>query len=434
LVAGPVLALGYVVGCGTTSSSSSGPADPFAVSRGAYLVGSLIDCGGCHTSDPSAPFGGGTQFPIDDAGHYVYSRNITTDPATGMTLTQDQFVEMMQTGKDFRNPGQSLLVMPWPNFRWMTVGDLQAIYQFLQVLPTASNAVPADNKGPLASQGPVPLPTEYNEGEETRPLPPTNSPDPLGAPDASTATPDPGNAVLGAAILPLAYAKMPNFYNRTPEEQASFGRGSYLVNAAACGECHTNVNGNSRSVTPGPTYLQIPAAAYLIGGTTYSVPPTLNTVLGETRSMSQNLVGAMNGYFNDPTTYESFLDEITALAHTDDANPLPLGWPMPADLFRTLAEQDLIDIYTYMKILTEDYDHTGQADTATQDPARYCTTAAQCQSGQTCFVDSSSAKTVNNQCLTSKCMVDSDCNTCQTCTNNTCQAPAATSTCITQGI
>lgn len=433
-----LVSLGYAVlsaGCTDTTAVASGPANPFGVARGSYLVGNLIDCGGCHTSDPSKPFGGGTKFPIDGAGHYVYSRNITSDPSTGMQLTEDQFVEMMQTGKDFRNPGQVLLVMPWPNFRWMTVSDLRAIYEFLQVLPPASNQVPADDKGPFASQGPVALPSEYNEGEETRPLPPTTAVDPLGQPDASTAVPDPGNAVLGAAILPLAYAKMKNFYQRTPEEQASFGRGSYLVNAAACGDCHTNVNGSPRSFAPGPDFLKIPANAYLIGGTTYSVPQGLDTALMETRSMSQNLIGAMNGYFNMPDlTYEGFADEIDALAHTADNPALPLGWPMPADQFRNLTQQDLVDIYTYMLILAQDYDHTGQLDKATQDPARYCSTAKDCVSGQTCFVDGSSAKTVGNQCLSKACMTDADCDACQTCSANTCQAPAASSSCIAQGI
>ena len=124
----------------------------------------------------------------------------------------------MQTGADFTNQGQVLVVMPWPNFRWMTVDDIKAIYAFLKVLPPAVNAVPPDNKGPLGAQGPVPMPTQYDEGEEARALPPLTSVDPLAPPGSSSATPDPGNAVLGAAILPLAYAKMPNFVHRTPDE------------------------------------------------------------------------------------------------------------------------------------------------------------------------------------------------------------------------
>ncbi len=416
------------------ASSSSAPTTTGDLARGAYLLTSLIDCGGCHTSDPTKPFGGGTQFPIDGQGHYVYSRNLTSDPSTGLQLTEDQFVTVLQTGQDFRNPGQMLFVMPWPNFRWMTVDDLKAIYAFLQVLPQVNNAVPPDNKGPLAMQGPVPRPTEYDEGEETRALPPLSSPDPIGPPGASTDTPDPGNAVRGGAILPLAYEKMPNFYARTAEEQASFGRGSYLVNAALCGECHTNVNGSSRNWTPGAGFLDVYTDAYLTGGTTFSVPGPLNPVLGETRTMSANLIGK-SGYFNEPAvTFLAFASEIDALAHTDDNPPLPLGWPMPADHFRNLSPGDLEDIYTYMKILAEDYKSTTQVDKVTQDQARYCTSSSDCEPGETCFVDGASPPVVNNQCLPPSCSVDADCDACQTCANGACQAPSPTSACLTQGL
>jgi hypothetical protein len=316
----------------------------------------------------------------------------------------------------------------------MSVEDLKSIYAFLTVLPHASNAVPPDNKGPFASQGPTPLPSQYNEGEEVRDLPPANSPDPLGPPDASATTPDPGNAVLGAAILPLAYAKMPNFYNRTPQEQASFGRGSYLVNASACSECHTNVNGQARNMTPGPGFLQIPANSYLTGGRTFSVPGPLNPVLKETRTMTANLIGT-SGYFNEPkTTYLAFASEIDAMAHTDDDPPLPLGWPMPADHFRNLTESDLEDVYTYMRVLATDYDHTNQVDKDTQSTANYCAANSDCLTGETCFVDSSSDKTVNNQCVPGTCMTDADCHACQTCVNGACQAPTASSACLANGI
>ena len=423
-----------VAGC---SSSSSGPVTTTATgssAQGEYLMTALIDCDGCHTADPTKPFAGGLKFPIDSAGHYVTSRNLTPDPTTGLKLTQDQFLKVMQTGEDFTNHGQVLIVMPWPNFRWMTTDDLKAIYAFLQGLPPVNNAVAADNKGIASAQGPVPLPTSYNEGEETRPLPPAMSPDPIGPPGSSTTTPDPGNAVLGAALLPVAYAKMPNFFKRTAEEQASFGRGSYLVNAALCGDCHTNKGGQPRTLIPGPGFLSIPADSYLTGGASYSVPGPLTTVLMETRSMSQNLIGK-SGYFNKAdTTYLTFASEIDALAHTGDTPPLSLGWPMPADHFRNLREQDLLDIYTYMRVLAEDYDHTGQTDKATQDPARYCTKSSDCQKGQTCAVDGSTGKTVGNQCVTTVCAVDSDCNACQKCTAKTCQVPAASDACVTAGI
>jgi mono/diheme cytochrome c family protein len=434
-------ALGLVAwtGCTSSSASSTPPTtipDPAAIAQGSYLVNSLIGCGDCHTSDPKKPFAGGVKYPIDQQGHFVFSRNLTPDPTTGMKLTEDQFVTMMQTGADFRHQGQLLFVMPWPNFRWMTTDDLKAIYAFLKVLPPIVNAVPDDDKGPAAAQGPVPLPTMYDEGEEPRPLPPAHAPNLLGPPEDADAPPDPGHAVLGAALLPLAYAKMANFASRSAEEQASFGRGSYLVNAAACSDCHTNQNGAARNYAPGPSFLQIATADYLTGGLTFTDPPAFNALLGQTRSMSQNLIG-VSGYFNQPdTTYLTFAAEMDTISHASDTPPLSLGWPMPAAHLRTLVPQDLQDIYTYMKILAEDYDHTGQADKQTQDPARYCTTSADCSgaAGVYCFVDSSSPATVGNQCLAKTCTTAADCDACQTCGAAGCQAPAATDACLTTGM
>ncbi|MGH7330750.1 MAG: hypothetical protein ACREJX_20565, partial [Polyangiaceae bacterium] len=280
-----ILATALAAGCNSDSTSSTPDIKhALMIQRGAYLLNDVIDCGGCHTGDPTKPFAGGVNFPVDNAGHFVTSRNLTSDSATGMKLTEDQFVEVMQTGADFTNPGQVLLVMPWPNFRWMTTDDLKSIYAFLGVLPAASNAIPADDKGPAGTQGPVPLPTQYDEGEETRALPPATATDPLAPPGASNAVPDNDHELLGAAIMPLAYAKMPNFSKRSAEEQASFGRGSYLVNAALCGDCHTNKNGEPRDLTPGPDFLKIPADSYLTGGTPYTVPTALNAPLMETRS------------------------------------------------------------------------------------------------------------------------------------------------------
>jgi mono/diheme cytochrome c family protein len=432
LAGGLVMALGHA-GCSSDQPAASS-VDLFGISRGAYLVGDLIDCGGCHTSDPTKPFGGGVKFPVDSAGHYVYSRNLTSDPKTGLKLTEDEFVKALQTGEDFTNHGQALLVMPWPNFRWMATDDLKALYAFLKALPPVDNAVPPDNKGPAGMQGPVPLPAQYNEGEEARPLPPQTAPVPLAPPGTPTDVPDPDHAVRGAAIMPLSYAKMPNFYKRTAEEQAAFGRGSYLVNAAVCSDCHTNKGGSSRSFAPGPDFLKIPADSYLIGGATFSVPGPLNPLLKQTRTMSANLIGT-SGYFNEPkTTYLSFAAIIDAMAHVDDSPPLPIGWPMPADHFRKLATGDLSDIYTYMKILAEDYDHTGQTDKSTQGQARYCTGNADCQAGETCFVDPSASKTVNNQCVGKACMDDSECGACQKCAASTCQPPAASDACLATGL
>ncbi len=424
--------------CSSSSSPSAAPVDVGAAiaqgARGQYLMTALIDCGGCHTSGPTKIFGGGVKFPIDGAGHYVYSRNLTPDPDTGLKLTEEEFIRVFQTGEDLTNHGQQLVVMPWPSFRWMTVDDIKALYAALKYLPPVANAVPPDDKGIAAAAAPVPMPTEYDEGEEPRPLPAETGEDPLGPPGAA-AIPDPGHAVRGGAILPLAYAKMPGFYKRTADEQAAFGRGSYLVNAAACNDCHTNKNGLPRDFTPGSSYLKIPADAYLLGGAVFAVPSGLDAVLAQSRTMSANLIGE-SGFFNEPeVSYLLFAGIIDAMAHVDDTPPLRIGWPMPAEHFRKLAQRDLMDIYTYMKILAEDYDHAGQGDKATQGQARYCTTAADCDAagGETCFVDGSADKAVHNQCVDKVCASDDDCGACQTCAGLRCRPPATSDACLSTG-
>jgi len=226
---------------------------------------------------------------------------------------------------------------------------------------------------------------------------------------------------------------MPGFKKRTAAEQAAFGRGAYLANAGTCSDCHTNKNGFARDFTPGPTFLHIPADAYLLGGAAFRVPGPLNPILKQTRTMSANLIGP-NGFFNEAdTTYLLFSSVIDQMAHVDDSPALPIGWPMPADHLRNLAAQDLEDLYTYMKILAEDYDHTGQADNLTQNQARYCTGSADCQSGETCFVDSTSDKTVNNQCVGTSCATDDDCDACQSCAQLHCVQPSSTAACLTTG-
>ncbi len=129
--------------------------DRKTVGEGSYLVN--IFCSGCHTSPEYAPGGnpffgqpemvntanylaGGAQF-----GPFT-SANITPDSQTGLpaNLTFDQFVEVMRTGRDFKNRhpqfGPLLQVMPWPSFAKLTDDDLRAIYEYLRAVPHAEPA------------------------------------------------------------------------------------------------------------------------------------------------------------------------------------------------------------------------------------------------------------------------------------------------------
>jgi hypothetical protein len=124
------------------------------VGAGSYIVN--IGCVDCHTNpvyaDGGNPFFGqpeqiNTQNYLAGGAHFgpFTSANLTPD-ASGKPagLTFEQFVEVMRTGKDFKNRhpqfGPVLQVMPWPMFRKMTDDDLEAIYEYLRAIPHAEPA------------------------------------------------------------------------------------------------------------------------------------------------------------------------------------------------------------------------------------------------------------------------------------------------------
>jgi hypothetical protein len=226
------------------------------VARGSYLVNGVADCATCHTT-PVGYMAGGFEFPLpfsDGQGFTsVFSRNLTPDPETGLSLTEDEFLEAMRTGKDFHDSTtadpQQLIIMPWHIYRFMSRDDLKAIYAFFQRIPPVRNAIRETFKPPF-------------------PFPPVPFP-PLGDGDP---THDPINAQRGLLIPPFfssgpAATTFVSQFNTTvarltPEVQARVGRGSYLVNAiAACNDCHTAPPGGLIPMT-----VDVNTAAYLAGG------------------------------------------------------------------------------------------------------------------------------------------------------------------------
>jgi hypothetical protein len=112
------------------------------IGYGSYLLNAISPCRDCHSTE--GHFSGGRAFNLGPRG-VVYGRNLTPDPTTGLQLTESQFIEALRTGKDFR-PGatQQLAVMVWPALRWMTQGDLKAIYAYLRAIPPVVHAIPPD--------------------------------------------------------------------------------------------------------------------------------------------------------------------------------------------------------------------------------------------------------------------------------------------------
>ncbi|MBL8917833.1 MAG: hypothetical protein JNJ54_03155 [Myxococcaceae bacterium] len=377
------------------------PAQVELVGQGSYLVNAVADCGSCHDStgaDGGRRFlAGGQRFALPPAqGVEVYARNLTPDPNTGLTLSEDQFLLIMQTGTDKKNPSSSLLVMPWFEYRWMTTDDLKAVFAYLKAIPPESSDVRGDNKGDVPR---VTLPTSFTDGDVARPL----------LPDS---TRDPDGVLRGFTIQPLP---QPDLSTLPPASQSAFGRGSYLVNAVGrCNECHTNpprAAGTHR----------INTAAYLTGGMVFTADGGVSTP-NLKRSMSRNLTGVANGYAAPFTEFVTTF----ATGHRAGRAAEPIAWPMPTWALRHLTTADLEALYTYLRLAPR---RSGAADKLTGGPVLACSTVTDCKGSQP------ACDTTAGECVGGACdAMTSPCGACQACTANVCVAPAAMSACLASGL
>ncbi|HEX7836580.1 MAG TPA: hypothetical protein VF469_03905 [Kofleriaceae bacterium] len=376
------------------------------IGYGSYLVNAASDCAGCH-STPAGFLAGGSRFALDPNGHVVYARNLTPDPMTGMQLTESQFVEALRTGRDFHPDSAGMMVvMPWLFFRWAGDGDLRAIYAYLRAIPPASNAVPPDTKADLGLPPMIPFSGTYDEGDVARVLPPDNG----------SLLP---NLARGSAIQPLAEPG-------DVGDRKLFERGSYLANSlSTCGECHTQ--GVPGAPLGRDNMLKLVTANYLTGGNVFLVPPPLQPMIHQNRTVAANLRGADFGFFHEEDVdYGLFARIIDTQSHADENPPRPLGFPMPAGSYRNLVDEDLRAIYSYASHLTPAHD----SDVPRQDYARWCAADTDCKTGETCHM---AAEPVGNECVGRSCEVDTDCEACQTCSAKTCAAPAPDSACVLSG-
>jgi mono/diheme cytochrome c family protein len=369
---------------------------------GSYLVNAAAACGECHTPGPGKYLAGGVVIPLD-ATNFVVTRNLTPDPTTGLKDTEAQYIQAERTGTDVLNVGKALLVHPWQYERWLSTADLKAIYAFLRVIPAVNNPYPADVKPTVPG---LPIPTSYNEGDVVRTLPPEV--DATGQP-----VPDPDDVLRGLAIVPLDVPPPTN-----PTDLALYGRGSYLVNAiGACASCHTNPERQQNATQ------SLTTAKLLTGGRVFPSGPAASLVKVQ-RSMSANLIGKLNGFFNQPgVDFQVFLQTITQGVHGDEiagGTPAPLAFPMPYTTYRRMTLGDLQAVYTYMHHLATTANLAGPGvDKVTQEAARYCAATADCKgAGETCDVTA-------HECVGRVCGGPEDCDVCQKCTANACVAYTA---------
>jgi hypothetical protein len=136
------------------------PEQQARVGRGSYVVNALADCNTCHTDgngdgnfdgglipgtndvNTAAYLAGGVNLgPLLGRGR-LFSRNLTPEPGTGLLLSEEQFVQTIRFGADFRRPGGSLRVQPhFPAEYRLTLDDLQALYAYLRTIPAVVQPV-----------------------------------------------------------------------------------------------------------------------------------------------------------------------------------------------------------------------------------------------------------------------------------------------------
>src|SRR5512140_1831117 len=118
------------------------------VERGSYLVNSVGACGNCHTPrqqgvpDLSKKFSGGFQ-TFDEPWFTVKGANLTPDKETGLgNWSDDELRKTLLTG--VRPNGVTLAtVMPYPFYRMMLPGDVDAMIAYLRTVAAIRNAVQA---------------------------------------------------------------------------------------------------------------------------------------------------------------------------------------------------------------------------------------------------------------------------------------------------
>jgi mono/diheme cytochrome c family protein len=167
------------------------------VARGAELA-AVGDCAVCHTETGGRPYAGGRGVPTPFG--VVYATNITPDPDTGIgRWSEAAFRRAMRDGID-RSGRHLYPVLPYPHFTRASDDDIAAMYAFLMTRAPVHAATPPNK---------LPFPLD--------------------------------NRILLAGWN-LLYLK-PGPWQPDPEHDATWNRGSYLVEAIGhCGACHTPHN------------------------------------------------------------------------------------------------------------------------------------------------------------------------------------------------
>ena len=260
---------------------------PERLARGCYIAENVAACMDCHSphdwTQHDAPIspgkeGAGEFMPLGGVPGTLYAPNLTPDPETGSgSWTDDQIARAIREG--IGHDGRALFpLMPYPHFKSMSDEDLASVVVFLRSLPAVRNALP---------QTQIIFPVKYLMRSVPEPVT-----QPVPQPELST---------------PVA-------------------RGAYLVNMAACSDCHT------------PQKQGEP-----IRGMDFAGGFVLDGPWG--RVASANITQDSSGIpYYDETLFLQVM-------RTGYAKARRISQIMPWSSFRGMTDEDLLAIFAYVKTI-----------------------------------------------------------------------------------
>lgn len=268
--------------------------------RGRYLGEHVANCLMCHSqrdwdvlgapnTDGAPGAGSDSTFRIESfpPGTVLWTRNITSDPATGLGSWTDAEIARAVTSGLSRDGTPLFLNMPYDQFGRMSNPDLVDLIAWVRTLPPVRREVPA----------------------RVLPLP------------------------LGLVVRTMPTA--PSLVETSPASGPE--RGAYLANLASCVWCHSPVD-DQQKVIPGTEMSGGHAWTLPNGGTVRSANLTPDPATGLGAWSEAAFVARFRGL------------DVDAM-HRTPVGPTDFATPMPWAAFSTLEEEDLRALWGWLRTL-----------------------------------------------------------------------------------
>ena len=266
------------------------------IDRGSYLAHHVALCMDCHSQRDFSQFSGppiegsegmgGEMFgeKLDVPG-VVYSRNITPDTVNGIGKWTDAEIERAITRGIKKNGDTLFPLMPYPHYNGMSKEDIHSIIAYIRTLNPNNNKVP----------------------------------------DRKLFIP------LTLAYPPLQSASLEN--NVKPDVSDMIKYGAYVMNSAACMDCHTPME-KGQFVMP----------KFMAGGRVFDMP----TFKVTSPNITPDSITGIGTW-----TEEMFLDKFKNYRNgaAYKTNPGKLNSMMPWVMYAGMDDFDIKAIYRYLRTI-----------------------------------------------------------------------------------